>query len=55
MCDEPEIKESINLEKNTTINEFIPFWANDPNIFLPGAFSYNTSTAGSELLIIYVQ
>ena len=32
MCDEPEIKESINLEKNTTINEFIPFWANDPNI-----------------------
>ena len=31
MCDEPEIKESINLEKNTTI-EFIPFWANDPNI-----------------------
>lgn len=35
--------------------ETISYEAGDPNIFIPGYFSYNTSTAGSELLIIYVQ
>lgn len=35
--------------------ESVSYEAGDPNIFLPGYFSYNTTTAGSELLIIYVQ
>ena len=35
--------------------ETVSYDAGDPNIFIPGYFSYNTSTAGSELLIIYVQ
>jgi hypothetical protein len=49
---------SITVNGTTVIlkpGETISYEANDPNIFLPGAFSYNTSTAGSELLIIYVQ
>lgn len=35
--------------------ESISYEAGDPNIFLPGYFSYNTSLSGAELLIIYVQ
>ena len=34
--------------------ESISYEAGDPNIFLPGYFSYDTTAAGSELLIIYV-
>lgn len=35
--------------------ETVSYDAGDPNIFVPSYFSYNTSLAGSELLIIYVQ
>ena len=49
---------SITAGGNTVIlkpGETVSYDAVDPNIFLPGYFYYNTSTAGSELLIIYVQ
>jgi hypothetical protein len=34
--------------------ETVSYASSDPNIFLPNAFSYDTSVAGSELLIAYV-
>jgi hypothetical protein len=48
---------SITANGNTVIlkpGEAVSYEAGDPNIFLPGQFLYDTSTVGSELLIIFV-